>query len=266
MSEPRVETPQVASLLDFSGRAVVVTGAGAGIGAGIARRFAEAGASVVVACRSNVSGAASVAQIITDRGGRACVHAGDLASEAEAERLVSVSVARFGGLDVLINNAGSYPLHGLLDMKEAEWRSVIDANLTTVHLVTQAAARWMVGQKRPGAIVNIASIEATNPATLHAHYNAAKAGVVMHTRTAAAELGRHGIRVNSVSPGLIDRDGLHEAWPDGVVRYLASAPLGRLGQPADIADACLFLASSAARWITGADLVVDGGVLTSSVY
>jgi NAD(P)-dependent dehydrogenase (short-subunit alcohol dehydrogenase family) len=264
--EPRIDTPEVASLLDFSNRVVAVTGAGAGIGAGIALRFAEAGASVVIACRSNQSGAERVANTIGERGGRARVHAGDLAVEAEAERLVSAAVAGFGGLDVVINNAGSYPLHGLLEMKEPEWRSVIDANLTTVHLVTQAVARWMVDAKRPGAIVNIASIEAQNPATLHAHYNAAKAGVVMHTRTAAAELGRHGIRVNSVSPGLIDREGLEDAWPDGVSRYLASVPLSRLGQPADIADACLFLASPAARWITGADLVVDGGVLTSSVY
>jgi NAD(P)-dependent dehydrogenase (short-subunit alcohol dehydrogenase family) len=117
-----------------------------------------------------------------------------------------------------------------------------------------------------GAIVNIASIEAHNPAPLHAHYNAAKAALLMHTRAAAAELGRHGIRVNCVSPGLIDREGLADAWPDGVGRYLASVPLARLGQPADVADACLFLASPAARWITGAELVVDGGVLTSQVY
>ena len=88
----------------------------------------------------------------------------------------------------------------------------------------------------------------------------------MHTRVAAQELGRHGIRVNSVSPGLIDRKGLERDWPDGVARYLASAPLGRLGRPDDVADACLFLASPAARWITGADLVVDGGVLTSTAY
>jgi 3-oxoacyl-[acyl-carrier protein] reductase len=262
---PQPEPPAVARLLDFTGCAVIVTGAGAGIGAGIALRFAEAGADVVVACRSNKDGADAVAARIAKGGRRAIVHQGDVANTEGAEALVARCIDAFGRLDVLINNAGVYPVHDLLEMKEAEWRDVLDANLTSVHLVTQAAARRMTAQAR-GAIVNIASIEASNPAPGHAHYNAAKAAVVMHTKTAAAELGRHGIRVNCVSPGLIDRAGLNEAWPDGVRRYLDSVPLGRLGQPADVADACLFLASGAARWITGAELVVDGGVLTSQVF
>ena len=114
--------------------------------------------------------------------------------------------------------------------------------------------------------VNIASIEAQNPAALHSHYNASKAGIVMHTKASARELGEHGIRVNVVSPGLIWEEDLDQTWPDGVSRYLAAAPLKRIGQPDDVADACLFLASPAARWITGANLVVDGGVLTSTVY
>jgi 3-oxoacyl-[acyl-carrier protein] reductase len=254
------------ALFDFGGRAVIVTGAGAGIGAGIAERFAEAGADVVVACRGNLAGAEAVAARISKRGRRAVVHPGDLTSAAAAERLVARCIEAFGRLDVLINNAGVYPLDALTEMSEESWRAVLDANLTSAHLMTQATARRMIAQAGGGAIVNIASIEAENPAPLHAHYNAAKAGVVMHTKAAAAELGQHGIRVNSVSPGLIDREGLKDAWPDGVSRYLASAPLGRLGQPADVADACLFLASHAARWITGANLVVDGGVLTSQVY
>src|SRR5262245_1139163 len=259
MSSP----PPVARLLDFTGRAVIVTGAGAGIGAGIASRFAEAGADVVVACRGNQQGAQALAARIGGAGRRAVVHQGDLTSAAAAEALASRCHESFGRIDVLVNNAGSYPLHGLLETREEDWREVIDANLTSAHLMTQAAARRMAGG---GAIVNIASIEAENPAPLHAHYNAAKAALLMHTRAAAAELGRLGIRVNSVSPGLIDREGLAAAWPDGVKRYLASVPLARLGQPADVADACLFLASPAARWITGASLVVDGGVLTSQVY
>lgn len=261
-----LKPPPTSALLDLAGTAAIVTGAGAGIGAGIAARFAEAGAAVLVGCRSNTSGAEEVARRITTAGGRAVVHVGDLTSAAGAERLLARCVEAFGRVDAVVNNAGAYPLHGLLDMVEADWRAVIDANLTSVHLVTQAAARRMIAQGRGGAIVDVASIEGVNPAPLHAHYDSAKAGVIMHARAAAAELGRHGIRVNSVSPGLIDRDGLAQAWPDGVARYLAAAPLGRLGQPADVADACLFLASSAARWITGVDLVVDGGVLTSQVY
>lgn len=253
--------------MDLTGRAAIVTGAGAGIGAGIALRFADAGADVVVACHSSLDGARAVADRITNNSRRAVVHQGDLTTLAAAEALVARCSEAFGRLDVLVNNAGAYPVHPLLEMSEAEWRAVLDANLTSVHLMTQAAARRMIAQDRPGgAIVSIASIEACNPAPGHAHYNAAKAAVVMHTKSAAAELGRRGIRVNCVSPGLIEREGLREAWPDGVKRYLDAVPLGRLGEPSDVADACLFLASPAARWITGVELVVDGGILTQQVY
>ncbi len=117
-----------------------------------------------------------------------------------------------------------------------------------------------------GAIVNIGSISASNPATDHSHYNSAKAAVLMFTRSCAQELGPFGIRVNSVSPGLIHKDGIEEAWPEGVERWQSRAPLRRLGEPEDIADACLFLASPAARWITGHNLVVDGGVLATRIY
>ena len=119
---------------------------------------------------------------------------------------------------------------------------------------------------RPGAIVNIASIEGLQPADGHSHYAASKAAVLMHTRAAALELGRHGIRVNAVAPGLIERVDLAADWPDGVRRWQSACPLGRLGQPDDVADAVLFLASDAARWITGATLVVDGGMLTRSTW
>ena len=172
----------------------------------------------------------------------------------------------FGALDVLINNAGSYPFSPLVEVSDIEWDQVVASNLRSVHLCTQAAARAMIAQGRPGAIVNIASIEAENPAPHHSHYVAAKAAVVMYTRSAAQELGRQGIRVNCVSPGLIWREGLDRDWPEGVNAYLRAVPLGRLGYPDDVADTCLFLASPAARWITGANLVLDGGVLTHRAY
>jgi NAD(P)-dependent dehydrogenase (short-subunit alcohol dehydrogenase family) len=257
--------PLPAELLDFRGKAVIVTGAGRGLGAGIAVRFAQAGASVVVGYRESEAGARSVVETIKAAGGQAVAVPADVTLRAEVERLVNRCGEAFGRLDALVNNAGAYPLAPLLEMKEEEWDLVIDSNLKSVHLCTQAAGRAMTAQGREGAIVNIASIEGTNPAPLHSHYDAAKAGVLHYTRAAARELGPL-IRVNAVSPGLIWREGLARDWPDGVERYQRAVPLGRLGQPDDVADACLFLASPAARWITGAELVVDGGVLAHTVY
>jgi NAD(P)-dependent dehydrogenase (short-subunit alcohol dehydrogenase family) len=152
-------------------------------------------------------------------------------------------------------------------MSDEEWDAMIDANLRSVFLCTQIAARQMVNQPKidqdlAGAIINIASIEGENPAPMHSHYNAAKGGVLMYTRASAFELGAQGIRVNAVSPGLIWTEGIEKSWPDGVDRWHEAAPLERLGMPDDVADACLFLASPAARWITGANLRVDGGVMT----
>jgi NAD(P)-dependent dehydrogenase (short-subunit alcohol dehydrogenase family) len=257
-----MDTPAVASLLDFRGKVVVVTGAGSGIGAGIAARFAEAGAAVAVHFRRSASGAEAVAAAIRGRGGRAVAVEADLTREAEVARLATRTREALGPVDVLVNNAGAYPVTGLLDMPASEWDEVLSANLRTTFLCTQAVAREMVARGAGGAIVNVASIEGENPAPGHSHYNAAKAGVLMLTRAAAQELGGHGIRVNAVAPGLIGRAGIEEAWPDGVARWRRTAPLARLGTPEDVADACLFLASPAARWITGAILAVDGGVLT----
>jgi NAD(P)-dependent dehydrogenase (short-subunit alcohol dehydrogenase family) len=250
-------------MLDFTGRVVVVTGAGQGLGAGIAARFAKAGASVVVNYRASAAGARALVEQIQQMGQRAAAIQADVTQRVQVERLVAETVGLFGRLDVLINNAGVYPLSTVLEMSDEEWDLVIDANLRSVFLCTQVAARHMPDG---GAIVNITSIEAENPAPGHSHYNAAKAGVLMYTRAAAHELGPLGIRVNAVAPGLMWREGIEEAWPDGVARYRKAAPLGRLGRPDDVADACLFLASPGARWITGANLRVDGGVMTKQIF
>lgn len=256
----------VSRLLDFSGRVALVTGSGSGLGSGIAKRFAEAGATVIVHYNTSQVGAEAIVSAITSNGGRAVALQADAADEASVAQLFTQTIQVFGRVDVLVNNAGIYPLNSLLDMSAAQWDAVIDANLRSAFLCTQAAAKHMIAQGSGGAIVNITSIEAENPAPLHSHYNAAKAGVHMLTRASAAELGQHGIRVNSVAPGLIWREGIEQGWPDGVQRWQASAPLKRLGQPDDVADACLFLASAGARWITGAGLTVDGGVMTQQVF
>jgi NAD(P)-dependent dehydrogenase (short-subunit alcohol dehydrogenase family) len=135
-----------------------------------------------------------------------------------------------------------------------------------VMTLTKVAAAQMIQRRNGGAIVNISSIEGLQPAFGHSHYTTSKAAVLMYTRSSALELGRYGIRVNAVAPGLIDKEGLAEAWPEGVARWQAACPLGRLGTPEDIGDAVLFLISDAARWVTGATLVVDGGVLTNNTW
>ncbi|HEV7128148.1 MAG TPA: SDR family oxidoreductase, partial [Ktedonobacterales bacterium] len=201
-----------------------------------------------------------------DAGGQALSHQADLTQPDEVEGLVRATVDAFGRLDVLVNNAGIYPLHRLLEMTPEQWESVIAANLRSVFLCTQAAARQMIARGEGGALVNISSIEAENPAPNHSHYNAAKGGVLMYTRAAASELGAYGIRVNAVAPGLIRSPSIEQDWPEGVARWTRTAPLRRLGTPEDVADACLFLASPAARWITGASLTVDGGVMTHQIF
>jgi NAD(P)-dependent dehydrogenase (short-subunit alcohol dehydrogenase family) len=265
-SESPRAIPPVPRLLDLTGHTALVTGAGSGIGTGIALRLAEAGARLVVHYHSSDEGARRTVDAIKARGGDAITLQADVTDPAAVERLLDDARAAGMAPDLVVNNAGRYPLGTILDVPATEWQAVVAANLTSVHLVTQAVATRLREAGLPGAIVNIASIEATNVAPAHSHYGAAKAGVVMYTRAAARELGPLGIRVNAVSPGLIWRPGLDQAWPEGVTRYRAAVALGRLGEFEDVADACLFLLSRGARWITGTELVVDGGVLTNRAF
>ncbi|MEU6374013.1 SDR family NAD(P)-dependent oxidoreductase [Streptomyces sp. NPDC046909] len=241
----------------LEGQVALVTGAGGGIGRGIALRFAEQGAAAVaVHCRTAVEAAEEVAARVRELGTRAVVLRADLRDADVCRGLVREAAEWGGGLTALVNNAGVQPVRALPGMTAAEWREVVDTNLTSVFACTQAAAEVM----EEGSVTHIASIEAHAPAAGHAHYSASKAAIVMHARSAALEYGSRGIRVNSVSPGLVDREGLAADWPEGVERWLRKAPLGRLGTAEDIGYACVFLASPLASWITGQDLVVDGGV------
>ena len=253
--------PSPTDMLDLSGMVVAVTGAGGGIGQGIARRFSEAGASVVAHTRTTDLG-----PLVDSLPGPAAEVAADLRNHDGPRRVVEAAVASFGKLDTLVNNAAVQTVAGLAEMDDEEWRVMVDTNLTAVHRLTQAVVAHLISRKSPGSVIHISSIEGSQPAPFHGHYAVTKAGMIMHARAAALEYGSHGIRVNSVSPGLIHRQGLEEQWPEGVARWKAAAPLTRLGTPEDVADACLFLASPLARWITGADLVVDGGVLAHPTW
>jgi len=265
--------PELESALSFAGKVALISGGGRGIGAGISKRFAEAGASVVVSYVQAEEAAQEVVDQIQKLGGQAFAIQADVSLADDVEKLVSQTVDRCGRLDVLVNNAGIYPLSPLLEMADDEWEQVLAANLTGTHNCTQRAARAMIElsaqretSESSGSIINISSIEAASTAFAHSHYTAAKAGVEQYTRNAALELGGEGIRVNAVAPGLIDRPGLAQAWPDGVRRWHNRVPLARLGTPEDIADACLFLASPLARWITGITLAVDGGILVAPAF
>lgn len=256
--------PAVSDLLDLSGRTAIVTGASGGIGAGLARRLAEAGAAVVCHFGENRACAQQTVEAIGNAGGKAVACQADIATRAGADVLVEAAVATFGGLDAVVNNAGIQPVEAIAQITEAGWAGMMAVNTGGPFLLSQAfAAHVGASGASGGAIVNIASIEGHQPAPGHAHYASSKAALVMFTRAAANELGPLGIRVNSVSPGLIHREGIEQGWPEGVERWRKAAPLKRLGQGEDVADAVLFLVSDAARWISGADLVVDGGVGTA---
>lgn len=255
----------VAELLDLRGRMALVTGASGGIGRAIALRLSEAGASVALHFHRNAAAAAELAATIQAQGGRACALGADLRDEAAVAQLFAQAQRELGAIDILVNNAADQSVAPLPGMSLQAWREMMSSSLDSAFLATQCAALSM-GARGGGAIVNIASIEALAPAAGHAHYASAKAALLMFTRAAALEYGLLGVRVNAVSPGLIDRPGLDADWPEGVQRWQAAAPLGRLGEGADVADAVLFLSSNASRWISGSCLVVDGGVSTRSSW
>jgi NAD(P)-dependent dehydrogenase (short-subunit alcohol dehydrogenase family) len=212
--------------------------------------------------RGSTGAAAATARRLADRivehGGRAVTARADITDPGACAELMGVAVERFGRLDAVVACAGVQPVTPLRQLDQPGWQAVVDTNAAGSFATLQAAAERMGG--RGGSITLIASIEGTRPAAGHAHYAASKAAVIMLARAAALEYGRSGIRVNTVSPGLVDRAGLEAAWPEGVARWRGKAPLSGLGEPSDIGDACVFLASPMARWITGHDLVVDGGM------
>jgi len=235
----------------LDGRVVVVTGAAGGIGSEVVTHLANAGAQVVAVSRSGISAPpANIGSIVMV----------DLRDADAPSSVVESAISAHGRIDGLVNCAAIQPVVELASMSDADWNDVIDTNLTATHRLTSAVALNMVESGRSGSIVHIASIEGTRPAVGHAHYSVAKAGLVMHAKACALEFGAHGIRVNSVSPGLIDRPGLDIDWPEGVGSWTSHAPLGRIGTRGDVAAACLFLLSDMSSWITGTDLVVDGGM------
>ncbi len=249
----------IRDLFDLTGHVAVVTGGGRGIGEGIARGFAEAGAAVVVAAR-RTNEIEAVAAAIRDQGGQALAVTTDVTDDAALDRLARAALDAFGKLTVWVNNAGGSPMRmPLSELPREEWDRTIALNLTAIYRGCVTAAQYM----DTGSIINITSGAGTGPVPGSAHYGAAKAGTNSLTWTLAAELAPR-IRVNAVAPGAIPTEvmlraiGRTEAQLDQVLAEW-KIPLGRLGTPRDIAAACLYLASEAASWVSGEIIRVGGG-------
>lgn len=248
--------------LQLKDKVALVTGSSKGIGAGIAKAFAEAGAKVVVNYASDKEGADNVVNAIAQNGGTAIAVHADVTKAAEVQRMFEETKQAFGQLDILVNNAGVFAFEPLQAVTEESFHRQMNTHVLGNLLCSQSAVE-MFGD-RGGNIINISSTVSTNPMAGLIVYCAAKAAIDTFTKVLSKELGPRNIRINTIAPGVTDTEGNHTA---GIIggdlekQMVASTPLGRTGQPVDIAKVAVFLASDAAAWVTGERITVAGGLL-----
>jgi len=265
----KIEDKPVSDLLSLSGKNAVVTGAAAGIGYGIAKRLSEAGAAVLIT-DINQKAIETAEKRLNDLGLEVKSKTVDVSRESAVKSIIKFVSDNFGGLDILVNNAGIYPVDNILEMTAEQWSAVLKVNLEGTFMCSREAGLKMAKQGRGGVIINIASMGALKPSMVGlAHYEASKAGVLGFTRSLALEMAPHKVRAVAVSPGGIWTEGTraNAQLIDGVSleeffeTLGEKVPLGGFGNPDDIARVVLFLASDAASYITGTNIVVDGGAL-----
>ena len=247
------------NLFDVTGRKALVTGAGRGIGRVLALTLAEAGCDVSILVR-NMKEAEYVVKEIQRLGRKGIAVQADVRRKEQVDRAFAETAEQLGRLDICVNNAGISIQKPAEEMPEEDWNSILDTNMKGVFLCCQAAARIMIPQKQ-GSIINIASLSgsAVNVPQKQAVYNTSKAGVVMLTKSLAVEWAQYGIRVNSISPGYIKTEMTLSAMKHLFPTWESLTPMGRLGEPEELRGAVLYLASDASSYMTGHDLVIDGG-------
>ncbi len=254
-----------AQLLSLEGKVAMVTGAASGIGRGIALRLAEMGAAVMILDIDHNAGATATSTI-AQRGGNARFQNCDVRSSHDCKEAVTQTVAAFGKIDILCNNAGVVVRKGVVDLSEDEWDLAVDVTLKGIFLLSREVIPHMI-RNAGGVIINTGSGWSLKGGPQAASYCAAKAGALNLTRAMAIDYGKHNIRVNCICPGDVDTPMLHSECrqlgqePTAFMQEAANRPIARLGTPEDVANAVLFLASGMATWISGAHLVVDGGGL-----
>ncbi len=249
-----MEQKPLAELLDLSGKAAIVTGGAMGIGFAIASRLAEAGAKVLVADKDAAAAEAAAAKI------GAVAFGADVSDEAQVEAMVAKAAEELGGVDVLVNNAGIYPVKPTLDSTKEDFEKILHTNLMGAFFAAKAAAKRMIAQGRGGTIINITSIDALHPSFVGlAFYDASKHGLWGFTKNLALELAPHNIRVNAIAPGGVATPGtgMGKVSAD----FLAKIPMHRMADADEIGKVALFLASDMASYMTGSQVVVDGGTL-----
>jgi 3-oxoacyl-[acyl-carrier protein] reductase len=245
---------------ELKGKVAIVTGASKGIGAAIAKRLAAAGASVVVNYASSREGADRVVAEISGKGGKAIAVEADVSKAADVQRLFDETKRAFGSFDVLVNNAGVYAFAPLEEVTEDEFHREFNINVLGVLLASREAMKYF--GPGGGSVINISSIASKSPTPTAVVYSATKGAVDTITRVLATELGPKKIRVNAINPGGVETEGVHSMGVIGSEfekRMVARTPLGRLGQPDDIASVAVFLASEASGWMTGETIAVGGG-------
>ena len=247
---------------DLKGKVALVTGASSGIGRATAALLAANGARVVINFHRNQAGAEAARAEIVSGGGSAIIVQADVTQSSAVESLVDRTVTEFGKVDILVNNAGSLVERlKILELTEARWDEVIDLNLKSAFLCSKAVAAAMI-ERKTGAIINVSSIAGRTGGALGSiHYSAAKGGMITFTKGLAKELAPFGIRVNAVSPGVIDTP-YHEEFssPEMMKSYTAQIPLGRIGTPAEVGKVICFLASDAASYLAGETIEINGGM------